>query len=281
MQLIRNINLYHHSIVAMNSQLDMVFWGDNQLVYNRVYNYALETLQKYELLMSRYNKESELYHLNKNGYVSTVFPGEIVYNTLEMGIEYHRLTQGYFDVTLGNVYQANKNGQPNRVNVDRDLTKRIEIDTMNRSVRFLQKNVSIDLGGIGKGIALNEIGKMIDELSLKNCFLSFGGSSVLTRGRHPHGDFWPFGLSGILDSAYLWELQNHSLSVSSSKSSDKKIAHIVNPHTYHPIQIDKSAVVQCNNAIDAEVLSTTLIASPAHLHADILQNFNIEKYLVI
>lgn len=57
-------------------------------------------------------------------------------------------------------------------------------------------SANFDLGGIGKGYALDKAQIILDDWGLDNVVLSAGTSTVLSRGSGPGGKGWPVGVSG-------------------------------------------------------------------------------------
>jgi len=181
---------------------------------------------------------------------------------------------------LGSVFHHLKSGEnPNYTTTER-FSDRVFIDSANQTVQFLQPNVSLDFGGVGKGFAIQSISKIIENHQIENTFISFGGSSILTRGHHPHGDYWPFTLAEHQE--HVWKLNNDCLSISClhRKVSGKNAAHIVNPFSSEMSVSEKTVVVQTPNPVDAEVLSTALIAAPETEHAKILDYFKPVNYII-
>jgi thiamine biosynthesis lipoprotein ApbE len=153
------------------------------------------------------------------------------------------------------------------------------MDESKNSIRFLQHDASLDFGGIGKGMALDEVSAMLDEMGIKNAFISFGGSSILTRGHHPHGNYWPFSFQNPTIGQEIWKLNNDAISVSCAEQGLEKNAHILNPKSGRwPEKITTG--VQSDNVTDAEVLSTTLVAAPPEKHQEIAGRFNVKKWAV-
>jgi thiamine biosynthesis lipoprotein len=56
--------------------------------------------------------------------------------------------------------------------------------------------LNLDLGGIGKGYALDKSLQILDDWGIDNALLSAGTSTVLARGDGPDGAGWPVGVSG-------------------------------------------------------------------------------------
>jgi hypothetical protein len=84
-------------------------------------------------------------------------------------------------------------------------------------VPFRNEVVQVDFGGFGKGYALERIRKLLLSHGILNAFISFGESSVLALGNHPHGTGWKAGVNHQMitgNSLFSFDLQNESLSTS-------------------------------------------------------------------
>lgn len=57
-------------------------------------------------------------------------------------------------------------------------------------------SANFDLGGIGKGYALDKAQVILDDWGIDNALLNAGTSTVLARGAGPGGAGWPVGVSG-------------------------------------------------------------------------------------
>lgn len=271
----------HYSLFAMNTSLDLVLCHEDEELCNRVYEAAEKLVADYELILSRYHPDSELYRLNQNACGSWIKTSQLLWKAIKMGFDFYERTQGYFNISLGNLFQQMKDGQQTEPVIQSDLLEKIELDKKTQSIHFTDEKVCIDFGGMGKGIALNEIGKIIDHNNIKNAFVSFGGSSILTRGHHPHGEYWPLSMHSIDDKE--WRLNDAAISISGThlKTPEKSVAHIVNPYIFQTIRNKKTAFVKAANPIVAEVLSTTLIAAPDNLHPKIMAAFHDADYELI
>ena len=75
-------------------------------------------------------------------------------------------TQGFFDIALGSP---------------------LRLDEAARTVRFSEPGTLIDLGGVGKGYALDRAGELLRRFGVECALLNAGTSSLLAVGRHPSG----------------------------------------------------------------------------------------------
>lgn len=251
----------HFSTYAMNTSLDMVLCHADEQLCQQLFNNTTDILQSVENTLSRYNQNAELYSVNQNAFQHLVAVSDLLWESIQDGIRYHKQTLGYFDVSKGMIYQALKDGKLIYADIN-PLINRIELDRQKQAVKFHDKNISLDFGGYGKGYALNSIGKLLDDFKIQNAFVSFGGSSVLTRGHHPHGKYWPLALQDNTEKS--WELTDAAVAISSNYliKAGKQIEHIINPDQDRFNKVKKTVYVKAQNAIDAEVLSTALIAAP-------------------
>lgn len=264
----------------MNSQLDMLVWGtavsNAQLFFQRVD----DAVERMENVLSRYKVEAELWQLNHTALEMPFNMSTQLYQAISKGIDYYQKTGGYFDVFNGEAYHRLKKGELPFEPTAQTAQKRVNVDHQQKSIRFLQSCVSIDFGGMGKGMALQEIDKLLNEQSIEHAFFSFGGSSILTRGHHPHGTYWSFSLTSRPEM--VWQLNNSFLSVSQTTSGGKIEAakHLVNPQTGEAIDAMQTAVVIAENPVDAEVLSTTLLIAPQQEHQSIVQKLKGLEYQI-
>jgi thiamine biosynthesis lipoprotein ApbE len=259
--------------MAMNTRLDLLFWGlpqdDSQMAYQEI-GRCLENL---ELLISRYHPKAELYQVNQLAYQKPLVISAALFNILEQCFGFYQKTEGYFDISLGKIYHAYKHHQENTpLHTAAKFSDQVLLNPNNHTVKLATAETELDLGGVGKGLALQEISHILEKYAIQNAFISFGGSSVLTRGRHPHGDYWPFSLSEA-NSDFQCQLKDDSISVSQSLVTQTNTHHIVNPKTKTIIDAALTVVVKSKNPVFSEVLSTALIAAPPERHTSLAQAF--------
>jgi thiamine biosynthesis lipoprotein ApbE len=276
-------NIFHQSVLAMNTVLDIVFWGIPSRNGNTIVEKIQLEISNLEETISRYSTTSELYSLNLNAKVKPQKVSIALWDALRCGMGFYKTTNGYFDISLGKYYHQLKTFGENNVQCNGSLIDHIETNETERMVCFKHPDISIDFGAVGKGMALAGIDKILLEMDIENAFISFGGSSFLIKGRHPHGPYWPLQLANFNQGFNTLQLNNHAVSISSSvrETPNGNTYHIFNPSIGKPIMNRKIVVVQNSNPIHAEVLSTALLVAPAIEHNEILKNFEEIHYQII
>jgi thiamine biosynthesis lipoprotein len=139
------------------------------------------------------------------------------------------------------------------------------LDARRRTARFDATGVGIDLGGIGKGIALDAAARVVKEAGIEAALLDFGGQ-VLAIGESAPGDPWRVGIADPVDrhDALGWvAIENGSLATSGSAErsvagSEGPAGHLLNPVSGKPALFQGSVTVLASDATTADALSTAL-----------------------
>lgn len=129
--------------------------------------------------------------------------------------------------------------------------------------------MSIDLGGIAKGYAVDEVRKTLEEGGIKYALIYMGGD-IAVIGNKPEGGLWRIGIE---DPRYQNEGSRHfaviegaDLSVVTSgdyqryiEIDGKRYHHIFNPYTGYPAEANvMSTTVVGKSSIDADALATAI-----------------------
>ena len=141
----------------------------------------------------------------------------------------------------------------------------IELDDKQRTVRFTNSEIVLDFGAIGKGYALDRAGELVRSFGVERAFMHGGTSSILALGHGPSGKPWPVGIRNpwaANDAAELVQigLADRGYSCSAVFSAGESVSDIVVPFTHAPLVEQAACVVVAPAAVEAEVLSTALLA---------------------
>jgi thiamine biosynthesis lipoprotein len=208
-----------------------------------------------------------------------------LFNILLTCKDFHEQTGGLFDISLGSVVDLVKQEEydPSTFKklMESSGMKQVILDPAKMSIRFRNELVQIDFGGFGKGYTLERIRKLLLSHGILNAFISFGESSVLALGNHPHGAGWKAGVNHQMitgNSLFTFDLNDESLSTSGITSAQRgtgkrgQLLHPVRGITekkYHHISVKSSS------ATEAEILSTALIAADEYEEKKILAQFHL------
>lgn len=225
---------------------------------------------------TRFNEDSELSNLNRNGGNWVQVSEEFLY-LIEYMINLANLTEGAFDPTIIDfleVYGYDKDYNFSKLDNPRldDLVKKIinnrhhfseiEIDKKNHRVK-LMKDQKIDLGGVGKGYAIDCAYKKLAKVT--DNFLIDAGGDVRVSGENKLKKKWQISLlhmgdSGSKEDIGVVELSHgESLSCSGSWARKfKQFHHLINPKTGIPQEERKTVYVKASSGIDSDGWATAI-----------------------
>ncbi|MBI9061751.1 MAG: FAD:protein FMN transferase [Marinilabiliaceae bacterium] len=265
------MKVYSHSFWAMNTRFVMVIPDMSQEDGDELSKSIQTIVEKWENRLSRFREGAELRRINAMAYEGTISVSTDMATVIDACDQYHRLTASLFDPAVASIYDVMKCSE----NIaERDLEvqkaaggwKYVEWDKNNRTIHFSSPEIILDMGGIGKGVALKEVVALLTSKSVRNAFLSFGESSIAGIGKHPYGDGWPVGVHNYQDSdaqASTCLLCDEFVSISGLQNSQDNTENGATAHIYHPLKgrlVNHSCnvMVKCQCPVQAEVLSTSM-----------------------
>ena len=238
---------------------------------------ALDRIDELEDQLTVYRDHSEVSRLNATATTGPVEVETGLFDLLERCAHIARATAGAFDVATGALIKTwGFYGREGRVPtpaeramaLGRSGTRFLALDRDRQTVRYLRPGLEINLGGVGKGYALDRAAALIrDEWGVASAVLHGGSSSVLVLGTpqgQPRG--WPIALK------HPWEqgrrlgtlyLRDEALGTSAAtfqhfEYNGLKLGHILDPRTGWPASGVEQASVIAPTAAEADALSTAL-----------------------
>jgi FAD:protein FMN transferase len=243
------MNAVHLRRPAMATWFEMWLLGDDVEHLTAVGEAALDEIERIERLLSRFDPAAEIARVNREAARRPVKVDAELLAVLEDCRRWFEETGGFFDV-------AAACGVP--------LLDGVELDPVQRTVSFLDPRVQLDLGGYGKGYALDAAGRVLAEFGVDRALLHGGTSSVLTRGGREDGPPWPVGLRDPFaeDERELMQLRLADCGLSSSAvlGAGGETSDIVDVRQARPLAQQAACGVIAPSAVEAEVLSTALLA---------------------
>ncbi|MDQ3258182.1 MAG: FAD:protein FMN transferase [Acidobacteriota bacterium] len=235
----------------MGTRFEAFLCGDDAEHLEAVAVAVLEEITRLDGLLSRFNPRSEIARVNRGAGHAPVRVDREVFALLERCEQARRLTEGYFDVTASPDRDASEQGA-------------LQLDAETCTVRFTHPDVTIDLGGIGKGYALDCGREIMLRFGVNRGLLHGGTSSVLALGTPAVDDEWLIDVRHPLmpDAAPVTsvKLMNQAFSCSAVRHPGQPQSDIVNPWTGELLDGNATCGVLTASATDAEVFSTALLA---------------------
>ncbi|KAF0210489.1 MAG: Membrane-associated lipoprotein involved in thiamine [Ignavibacteria bacterium] len=252
----------------MGTRLNVVFSNADEELSERLFRMIENEVHRVELKLSYFIPESFVSKINSGAFNYAVILDLEMVEILKQCQNYNRLTFGAFDITMRRLVDFFKH---NPEETETDLTscmQYIQLDDEEKSIRFTDEQTKIDLGGFGKGYALEKVQRLVNDSPIESALISFGESSILAKGKHPSGKAWQVGLNDYINSGqsvYSFELENGSVSTSSNYFLDDSgqlqfKTNVINPITGSIKKEIETVSVKSKSPLEAEILSTAMLS---------------------
>lgn len=171
-------------------------------VDDSVFDRAFSRISDIERKMTVNAETSEIIELNKAAGKHEVKVSEDTFNVLQKGLYYSELSGGKFDITVGPVVKLwNINTPEAAIPGENELKeavkhidyRKLRLDEDRLTARLDEEGMEVDLGGVAKGYAADEVEKVLAENGVRHAIINLGGN-VLTMGAKPNGDPWRVGI---------------------------------------------------------------------------------------
>jgi thiamine biosynthesis lipoprotein len=256
---------------------------------------AFEELDRLELELSRYVAHSDISRINSLQSGQSTRIGADAFASLRRCAELCDETGGAFDVTAGLLVdcwrQARAAGRdPSEEALmrlrEQTSVKLLELDESRCAVTLRRAPVRVDLGGFGKGYAIDQMADILRDWDV-NCALIHGGQSTALGLDPPRGQLgWPVTISTPQRRRTIrhFALRNQAL----SGSGIRKGPHIIDPRSGRPVAGRTAAWCLARSAATADALSTAfmvmsfeaigeLVARNPGVQAVVMQDSNDER----
>ena len=283
-----------YSFAYFDTVTTIVGYADSQAEFDRIATDVLAELGEYHKLFTIYHRYEEMENLcTVNEWVDgahrTVTVDRRIIDMLLYAKEMYKKTDGRVNIAMGSVlsiwheYRTEGMDAPwaaklppmdalteaaGHTNIDDVI-----IDEAASTVTLRDPRMTLDVGAIAKGYAVEMAARSLEEKGITGYVLNVGGN-VRTVGAKGDGGTWTVGIDNPAEDAadpyfaYL-ALAGESLVTSGSYQryytvDGKQYHHIIDPDTLMPAEGYLSVSVVCGSSADGDALSTALFClSPA------------------
>ena len=240
-----SVELHSYRHQAMNTWFEIKLHTDDRQLARAVATEAFREIDRLETLLSRFQEGSDVDILNKRAGREPVRVTEECWNCLLQAMDLEILTGGVFSVAFEAFMLADSEKRPVQVGAW------LEMDPGNLTVFFKRPDIRIDLGGIGKGYALDLVVKLIKDWDIEDFLLHAGTSSVVACGNGPEKDGWM-----VSAGSYDIQLINESLSGSSLEVQG---SHILNIKSQQVLETKRRTWAWAPSGAISDALSTSFM----------------------
>ncbi|MCB0404779.1 MAG: FAD:protein FMN transferase [Bdellovibrionales bacterium] len=245
-----------------------------------------DRLDTIEASMSLYQSKSEISRLNRQGHLDDLSPD--FRSVLEQALDYSKLTEGYFDITIWSVLEEiqasfKKHGRPPEPTKLQPYAKLVDsalVQLEGSTIKFSRPGVKVSTDGIAKGYAVDEVAEYLLERGVSNFLINFSGN-IRTHGKKVDGQ-WKVAIQNPL-TGEIFDIDLRQGAVASSGleyasySKDHKWHHLINPRTLLPARELAGSSVAGPSATVCDALSTAVLVM-GRKNADRILSKNFPHY---
>lgn len=266
--------------MIMGTFAEISVYSNDEKIAGKAIDAALDEMERMDRIMSNYKDDSELSLLNKKAAKSSVPCDKELLDVIKISQYYSELSEGAFDITISPIvalwgFFDEKGHIPSDKEIEDILPavsyKNIVIDDKRAgskdlcTISYKNDQTQIDLGGIGKGYAVDKAMEIMKKFDIDNACVNLGGNiSVL--GAPAGKNVWKVGVQHPRDSneilGYL-ELKNEATATSGDyerffEIQGKRYSHIIDPRTGKPVSGVMATTIVAPKGTEVDALSTSV-----------------------
>ncbi len=269
------LKLPHYSCEAMACEFEITIAGCDRETALGAAMEGFEIVEQLEQRLSRFVEGSDVSQINTLTAGKCIVIGDDAIACLQIAREIYDSTGGAFDITFGSERDASWDDYITQVGevcygksgVMRSLSGMdlLVVDEDNFGVGVLANGIRVDLGGIGKGYAVDCIVGMLKEWGIDSAMVSGGGSTIYAYGevsavRELTGKAgWPVTISAPANPGELLRCILLNDKAISASGVYRKGGHIVNPYSKQRIVEGKACWAIADDAVRVDALSTAFM----------------------
>jgi FAD:protein FMN transferase len=237
---------------------------------------SFRRIDEIEQQMSLTISDSDLSKINNYTGITGISVPDDTFNVIKKAIEIANISGGAFDPSIGPLVSAWGIGTDNaRVPSQDEILqllplisyKDIKLDSKTSRVLLEKKGMILDLGGIAKGFAADEVREVLLNQGIKSAIINLGGN-ILTVGKKPDGSLWRIGIQDPAEDrgAFVMILSIEDTAIVTSGPyerfftvGDTTYHHIIDTKTGYPVRSDLESIsIISGNSFIADALSTAV-----------------------
>ncbi len=262
---------------AMGTRFELVLLDDDTHRLRSVGELALREITDCHQRFNLFDPGSWLNSINRRAGDEAVGLDDLTFQLLDICQQVHRDSDGAFDITVAPLMYAtglhNPSGPGDAAQLEKARTcigmHHMHLDPDAKTIRFAKPGMSLDLGAVAKGFAIDLAIELLQEHGVTCALLHGGTSTAGAIGSPPDQEAWrvkvrAHNATQSNESAITVHLNDSALSVSAPvgrviESHGKTIGHIMDPRTTAPASCGAFAAAVGRSACLADAWSTALL----------------------
>lgn len=277
----------------------IVGYANSEEEFSEYVQLIYDELEKYHQLYDIYNDYEEINNvktINDNAGIAPVVVDQRIIDLILFSKEAYEMSGGKMNIALGSVlsiwheYRDEGIEDPEsaqlppiellRAAAEHTDIENVVVNETESTVFLTDPEMSIDVGGIAKGYAVEQVSKFAMEHGFTDGLISVGGNVRSFGYKGEDRQLWNISIqSPEADAEDLFTLQMTDRSLVSSGDyiryytvDGKRYHHIIDPDTLFPAAYFRSVSIVCQDSGMADALSTTIFNMPFEEGIQLIEN---------
>ncbi|MFT5422324.1 MAG: thiamine biosynthesis lipoprotein [Phycisphaerales bacterium] len=242
---------------------------------------AIEVITDWHRRLSSFDRGSVVSQLNRDAATAPVRVADDVMALLLACARVHEASGGAFDITVGPLMRRWGFRGPVASTVAEQPgavwgQPQVRLDPEAGLVWFDRPGIELDLGGVAKGLALDDAAQVLRDAGVRSAILHGGTSTAIAIGPPPESPSMLIALGPEADAPVV-ELRDSALSVSAPhgrvvEREGQILGHVIDPRTGSPTDSARLAAIVGPSAMRCDAWSTALLVldkAPDSLSAEL------------
>lgn len=236
-------------------------------------------LSEIDQKMSTYKQDSDISRFNRYSADQWMAISSETYTVIAMGQRISELSNGAFDITVGQLVNLWGFGptvpldtMPDKNTIQTLLSqvgyRKLELRQTPPALRKANSNIYLDLSAIAKGYAVDAVARLLIENQIDNFLVEIGGE-IITHGEKHNHQPWVVGIEKPISKQHSIQkrLQLHNVAMATSgdyrnyfEEQGVRYSHTIDPATGYPIRHQLASVtVISKTCMRADALATAIM----------------------
>ncbi len=261
-------NRYEFEYRQMGTEIRLILYTSDQPRADSIAQLAFNRIDELNAIFSDYQNDSELNELCARP-KKDIPVSDDLFAIIRTSLAVSEQTQGAFDITAGPIVRLWRSARKTKTmptyDEIRQARKKVgykNIDLSDKkTVRLKKKGMQLDLGGIGKGYAADEVLKVLEANDIHAALIDMGGD-ILVSDPPPNSSYWVLAISYANSSGeksiQKLHLKNQAIATSGDlyqfvDFNGIRYSHIVDPVTGWALSsgVQVTTIASCATLADA------------------------------
>lgn len=252
-------------------------------------NNAFKEIRRWDKILSNYRDDSELSLVLKSAYKYPTKVSDDFFIATERAYYFSELTNGKFDITVSPLVKLwgfkDKDFKVPTLNQINNIKKNIGykniiLDKDNKTIFIQNKNITLDFGGSGKGLAIGEAVNILKKYDIKSAVIDSVSNQYYLG--NDNGKPWKIAIKDPRNKENILKFVDVSDSAVSTSgdyeqffiNNGKRYSHIIDPISGFPIQDSIASTIIYKDSHDADILSTSVLLLDDLSTLNLLKSFD-------